>query len=271
MTSARSRFAFFKFTPPDPSDPLVAAALELLDSGQPRDQVISGLIANGELRTAEAEAAVDQALAYKRSVKKSQGQRAYTKGIAFALVGVGALLVMWFIGAYGGRLLLGSLAMMAVGAGYAVYGLCRALVNAETGGERRKLGWGLSAGLAFTVALGAAGAFTLFVQPPSPLVVDPPDESYIVMALEGSDEGLGEDTTFQGSLTNTHYEMAIKDVWVRVNVYSGVSRYAYRTYTPESIPSRIGPGETWDFTVVDNLRLRSIRYDMDAQWEWTNP
>lgn len=271
MTTARSRFAFFKFSPPAPDDPLVASALELLDSGRPKEQVISELITTGDLRLSEAEAVVDHAAAYQKSVKKGQGQRAYAKGIAFALIGIVALLAMWLIGYYGGRLLLASLGMAAVGAGYAVYGLCRALVNAEAGEARKKLAVGLSVGLALTLALGAAGAFTLFVQPPSPLVFDPPADSYIVLALDGTDEGLGGDTTFHGSLTNTHSEMVIKDVWVRVNVYSGMSQYAYRTYTPDTIPSQINPGETWDFTVADNLRLGSIRYDMDAQWKWKRP
>ena len=87
MTLSRSRFSFLKSSPNPPDNPQVAEAYEHLESGQQQEQVISELILAG-MKPSEAEAILEEAIVFQRSVRKRRGQRTYVKGIAFTLIGI---------------------------------------------------------------------------------------------------------------------------------------------------------------------------------------
>ena len=166
-------------------------------------------------------------------------------------------------------MLLVSVGMVVAGLGYAIYGLYHTLVNAETRELRKKLAWRLGAGIVLTVAFGTA--FALAVDMPRALTMDVPDSSYIRLIVDGSDEGVEGDTTFRGKVVNTHPEWSIQDVRIDLDIYSYGTSVPYRTYHPQTTPLRIGPGETGEFLVADNLRLGTIRYHAAAEWEWEPP
>ena len=286
MNSSRRTFRLFKFRPDPPDNPKVAETFEQLESGLQQGQVTSNLILAG-MHPSEAEAIVEEASAFGRSLRKQKGIRTYIKGILFALLGFGAILVMWYLGSYGGRLLLASAAMIAAGSGYAVYGLRRTIANTEIGESRKKLAWGLPSGIALiAIAMALTYSQTVGSSLQSDLAAseEVPDNSYIsfeVYPLEtDSDGNLTGEPVLEGHFENAHAEWSIQHVGVAVKLYAwsdyGILRQpspiSFKTLYITPTPARIGPGEKGHFSVTDPYGIpAAARYEADAEWEWVPP